>query len=138
MAQVPLRASGAVAATVLAILTLGMFYVLQDYGPASSIRRFHAALAEKNLGELQAVTIDKIDTPDAVRFLHFLYPAVKDKIPYTVAREDGTSKQVEAAVVYSLPNGQRSAMIWVVVRDRKIWKVDISKTLTLVESSRGF
>lgn len=122
--------SGIVAA-IVAVITLGTFYILQDYGPASAIRRFHEAIFNNDVGELQQVTYDKINSP-AVRELITAVNSIGEPASHPqVARMDRQVGEVRAAVVYTYPNNLRTARVWVVEKHDKLWQVNAEKTVAI-------
>src|SRR5687767_10393182 len=48
----PSRNHGWTASALLAVLTIAVFFVLQNYGPESAVRRFHDALLRRDGREL--------------------------------------------------------------------------------------
>src|SRR5688572_14875696 len=49
--------SSLIAAIVLALLTGGVFWVLQDYGPESALRKFHRSAINREWRELEGVVM---------------------------------------------------------------------------------
>ncbi len=124
--------SAIIAAVVLALGTVTVFWVLQDYGPQSAIRRFHLAVAENNSVDMQQVVAQPVtssDVQELIRGVVFL----TSNGPYQIARMDRQPREVAAAAVYSLPGGQRQVLIWVVVKDHRLWRVDATRTLDLLK-----
>lgn len=125
------------AAAVLALITLGVFSVLQDYGPESAIRRFHAAVMQEDAIELQTVTEQNVRTP-AVRELAGQVHSFLTQGNYQLLRMERSPLQVRAAVVYtSRLTHEQFPMIWVVEQRNHVWRVDANKTLTILHDSLG-
>lgn len=125
------------AAAVLALITLGVFAVLQDYGPESAIRRFHAAVMQDDPIELQSVTEQNVRTP-AVRELAVQVRSFLSTGSYQLLRMERSPAQVRAAVVYtSRTTHEQFPMIWIVEQRNHVWRVDANKTLTILHDSLG-
>lgn len=121
----------------MALITLAVFSTLQDYGPESAIRRFHAAIASDDGPELQQVTEQSIQAPQ-VRYLATWVRLLQQQgYRYQLMRMDRSPTQVRAAVVYTAGNIVRP-MIWVVEKKGHTWKVDAVKTDTILRDSLGF
>jgi hypothetical protein len=127
-----LWASGAAAA--LALVTVGVFYRLQDYGPESAIRRFHTDVMNHNRADLQRVTLQQIDTDRAV-FLEqrIVQGFLGQGATYQLLRMDRSPDQVRAAVVYRTKDGENWPFIWVVEKTDRNWRVNVDKTVTVAQ-----
>jgi hypothetical protein len=126
------RVPSAVAAGVLAVLTLAVFYVLQDYGPASAIRRFDAALLSNDAAGVQQVIDSPIGDPDLALIVDRLRPYLTQSSSPEVARIDRQQGRVRIAVVYPLQNKDRFAMIWVVDKKGPLWKINTKLTAAVI------
>ena len=126
------------AATLLACLTVGVFYQLQDYGPESAIRRFNELSLNDNDEGLKMVIAENAQVSSVV----FLKQKLKEWYQYgatmQLAQMERTDNEVRAAVLFTIPPqpdyplGTQWAMIWVVVRRGKSWLVDANKTATIL------
>jgi hypothetical protein len=125
------------AAGVLALLTIAVFYSLQDYGPESAIRRFHAAIVRGDREELQRVTEQKLDSQNVARLAVQVQAFMQEGFRYQLLRMQRSPSQVRAAVVYTAPDHQVFPMIWVVEKTGRVWKVDADKTATIMRDSLG-
>jgi hypothetical protein len=128
--------SAYLAAAALAVVTLFVFGTLQDYGPESAIRRFHHAIATNNLDELQQVT-EQPATSSNVRQIVQTAAIVAQGVPYRIMKMDRSSNEVRAAVVYTLPYGRQAAVVFVVDKEGRSWKIDADKTVTVLKDSLG-
>lgn len=117
------------AAALLGILTLGVFYVLQDYGPESSLRKFHRAAVNRNLREISEV-IAKGSNPESVRVLaKMVYDYAHAGARYQLLHVKRENKRVVAEVAYVLPGRPVVfPVLWVVEKEPDGWKVDINET----------
>jgi HAMP domain-containing protein len=123
------------AALALAFVTLSVFYVLQDYGPESAIRRFHRAVQKGDLGDLQRVTEQPIDSKSVGDLYRWVQEMNRYGARYQLLRVERQprSREVYAALVYVLPNGETYATVWVVEKQREAWRVDAARTMTIIE-----
>lgn len=131
------RGWGYAAAATLSLLTLGVFYVLQDYGPESAIRRFHDAVLKRDPVELQRVTDEDVRS-QSVQQLITQVGAFMRSGSYQLLRMERSATQVQAAVVYRA-RGSRDVfpMIWVVEKRGGLWKVNADKTMTILRDNLG-
>jgi hypothetical protein len=134
---------------VLISLVLGVFFSLQNYGPQSTVRKFHAtlkrmydsqtsgqALKKADWEELQSLMIDDIGTSEtmsvgspagmAIRFVYTQYQANNS---FRLIRTTRREREVIAAVAYGR-SGQ-PPIAWVVVKPvgSRQWKISAQKTL---------
>lgn len=131
------RIWGYAAASVLATITLGVFYVLQDYGPESAIRRYHQAILKQDRLDLQRVSVQEIDSENS-RLLAREVGGFLAIGNYQLVRMERTPGEVRAGVVYR-PRGTQDVfpMIWIVEKKGGVWKVNVDKTLTILRDSLG-
>ena len=126
---------GLVTASILAVLTLGAFYILQEYGPVSAVRRFHMALARGDKASEQQV-IDEPVKDESVQYLEKIVGGlIGQGVQPQLARMDSQGDQDDVAVVYHLPDGGTLAIIWIVERKKSIWKIDAHSTATALYQS---
>lgn len=114
------------ASIALAAVTLGVFGVLQNYGPESAVRRFHHAVATGDPKEL-AETIVGDTRSSSVTDLGTIVHAFLLENPqgFHIVQQSRTDKQVEILALYG--SGRR--IVWVVVKARDRWRVDPYLTL---------
>ncbi|MGV3614879.1 MAG: hypothetical protein ACO1SV_06050 [Fimbriimonas sp.] len=120
------------AAALLATVTLGVFYVLQDYGPESAIRRFHRAVQARDSGELARVTEQPIDSPEVQELIRWVDQTSRFGARYQLLRVERQRREVYAALDYTAPNGENYATVWVVEKKGETWKVDAVRTVTIL------
>ena len=119
---------GRLAAGVLAALTLGAFYILQDYGPVSAVRRFHTALARKDLAAIQQVVEEPVKDESVQYLFSELAPKLQEGVQPQLARTDRQGDQDDVVVVYNLPEGSALAIVWIVDRRGSLWKINARLT----------
>ncbi len=155
------RALSYLSAGLLAAVTLFVFFVLQNYGPESAVRRFHAAVSRVKVSpdgrydmpysaaeELQRVTMQRIGTASVgylVRFTSERFAAGGTFQIVRVERGTENSNQMLAAVVYRIPGYLPDAAIWVVEQPRdgegmrsSDWKVNADGTANAIRDHLGF
>ena len=124
-------------AAVLSLITLTVFFVLQDYGPESTVRRFHQATVSRDDTELRRVTAQDLDYPSVSYLRQSVYNAVvRNRASVrlgNVAREPG---RAVAEVDYLSPFGS-ATILWVVVETKAGWKIDADQTLSLLSNLSG-
>ena len=127
-----------VSAAVLASLTVGVFYQLQDYGPESAIRRFNELSINDNDEGLKTVIADNAQLHSIFFLKQKLKEWYQDGATMQLAQMERSENEVRAAVLFTIPAepdyplGTQWAMIWVVVRRGKSWLVDVNKTATIL------
>jgi hypothetical protein len=121
------------AASVLAVITLGVFFRLQDYGPESAIRRFHNDVLNDDSSDLQRVTVQSIGDQRVRRLVSLVHNLLVDGRRYQLVGMDRTPDQVRAAVIYRIPRREDRAIVWVVERSDGGWRVNADKTITILE-----
>jgi hypothetical protein len=124
-----------VVSATLALVTLFVFGVLQDYGPEATIRRFHQAALEGNSREVAYLS----HRPSAIRGTGVTTSTVMAEAVrglmgsdvrlqlYAVSRRSN-----RAAAVVTYLNARRQmevALIWIVVRSDGVWRIDTDATV---------
>ena len=116
-------------AAALGALTLSTFFVLQDYGPESAIRRFHQAIAERDLQELAKVTEQEINTNAVAQLVWRVRSIDPTAQNYRLLRTDRSSREVRVEVGYRTPPGYVVVLPWIVQKTGSAWRVDAIETL---------
>lgn len=124
----PVRASSLVPAIALAVLTLAVFWVLQDYGPESAIRRFHDAVLSRDALALAQVTEDDLNDLPTQRLIQNVLLLGEKGATYRILGMQRETRRVAAEVQYNLPDGKSGRTIWIVVKRNRVWKVEASET----------
>ncbi len=124
----PLSVGSVLASGALALVVMLVFFVLQDYGPESAVRRFHEAIVRHDNETLKRVTKGSLETEVAQFELTAVEQVLKAGARYQLVRTDHRAGWVGAEVVYRSPNGQTGTIYWVVVKDGPTWKVDPEAT----------
>ena len=127
-----------VAAVLLAAVTLGVFSVLQDYGPESAIRRFHHAVQVGDLNELQRVTKQDLREGSPAKLTAWVSNIIHAGARYRLLRVERQPTEVYAALEYVLPNGESYPTVWIVEKERTAgssWKVDAKLTYQVLQDN---
>jgi uncharacterized UPF0160 family protein len=120
--------ASAFAAATLGIVTLLVFSLLQDYGPESAIRQFHEAVRENDDQLLASVTFEDMSDPNVQLLKRQVQDLEEQGARYSVYSVDRHPTYVEADVQYQGPGGQQITVVWVVRKDRRIWRVSAIQT----------
>ena len=152
---------GRLAAAVLAVITLVAFFILQDYGPVSAVRRFHEALRRSNLpavqqalasgdaaafiqrlgsgnaATIQQVSEEPVGDPSVQYMALHLSPLILQGIQPQLAKTEREGERDDVVVVYHLPNGEMLAIVWIVDRKGSIWKINAQETAEALYESLG-
>lgn len=115
-------------AAALAVVTIFAFYVFQDFGPQSVIRRFHIDVAREDWKDINLIT--KEDMPRETRaMVRFVQQMVINNASYEIVSLRRLHREVLAAVEYRLPNGAGVGVVWHVSQTSSDWRVDCKATL---------
>lgn len=128
MSGIRRQTSSAIAAAALAVITIFVFWVLQDYGPESAIRRFHDAVLNRDPVALAQVTAEALNDPNVVHLEQNVVQLAQAGANYRILRMDRGPRRVAAEVQYSLPDGRTGTTMWVVVKQNRVWRVEASET----------
>lgn len=130
------RTSSLAAAGVLAALTLVVFYLLQNFGPESAIRRFHHGAGRGDLSEMARATLED-PSSDSFRFLaeivrEYGRRGAQVRLGHV---ERGLGRAI-ATVDYVMP-ADYYTMIWVVDKKPAGWFVNTTETVRVLAGSMG-
>ena len=139
-------------AFLLGSLVLFTYATLQNYGPESTLRKFHSAIRKINQGQqhtkgisksdwadLQATLMEDIGTsldtadPQARQAIGQVASYLQAGYTYSLAKMDRSHvREVRIAVLYEKSNQPTISMVWIV--DKPIggreWKISARKTLS--------
>jgi hypothetical protein len=122
--------SAVISSIALAALTLGTFWILREYGPASTLRRFHVAVLSGSERDI-ADAVTSQSSPLAVRLLaRLVFERARLEGRYQLAGvEPHGEGRVIAEVNYLFPNrGMMVTMLWVVDREAGRWRINADET----------
>lgn len=135
------RKSSAIAAGLLAAVTLGVFGVLRDYGPESALRRFHLAAIENDDRMLQRVSKQDIRSREVglLRSLVVKYVQSGARISMGHVSEETRQDRVDGRIVnvpsvvtevrYHTNQGPYNNIFWVLDHDPAGWTVNAVETV---------
>ena len=130
MLRAKVRPESWFAAAILAVLTITVFERLRDFGPASAVRRFHAAVYRGEIHEIEAVTVEPRTNPKEHQLeLNVLTDLANSNLHYEVARMDLAGNEVRAAVLYYGGTGSLHPVVFGLERDGQSWKVSAERTI---------
>jgi hypothetical protein len=131
----PQNISSYLAAAALALVTIFTFYVFQDFGPQSVIRRFHMAVAHGDQETIDRITndptADKSYTKYVTAFVSRIMNSDKD-VTFQISdirRSKKDRNKVQVAITYQIKNRMTGAL-WYVDQGRHDWKIDAMTTET--------
>lgn len=125
-------------ALCLGILTFSVFFVLQDYGPESALRKFHRAAVNRNLSEVLEVVAQDADRGYVEGLAGMVFDYARAGARYQLLHVKRENKRVVAEVAYVIPNRPVSyPVLWVVEKARDGWKVDVNETVKIRQQTYG-
>ena len=138
-------------AIVLGCLVLFTIGTLQNYGPESTLRKFHSSLHNIFVSQLNKTGIpindwnvlrntiqEDIGMPggsgdqNALVLINSVLTQYSSGATYTLARTDRHTGEVRIAVLYGIAQQAPTPMVWVVDKasDSREWKISARKTLS--------
>lgn len=137
MKKVASRSASWAAAATLSVFTLGVFYLLQDYGPQSVLRRFHHGVRTGDLQEIQGTIEQPLDDPNVREIVPAVHQFLLYGEPTTVGMERDLRRgaaQVNVVDMYEGPAGERKfPIVWVVEKRDRLWRINVDKTATILK-----
>jgi hypothetical protein len=141
-------------AAALASLTLFVFWALQNYGPESTVRRFHTVVSRictylppdqpydprflkpQDLAELAALTGNAQNTESLASLIDGITrPMIYAKTSYSIPLTDyKTNRQTLVVVMYRSPAGGQNSAVFVVGKPKRTWIIDSKWTALLLRS----
>ena len=122
--------TGLVAALLLALLTVAVFWVLQDYGPESALRKFHRAAVNHNRRELLETVAPNSYRQNVEALAYTVDSYARSGARYQLKNVERENKRVWAEVAYLFPNRPIEFHIfWEVEKVPGGWKVNVNDTM---------
>ena len=118
-----------IAALVLALLTGGVFWVLQDYGPESALRKFHRASINHEWRDLGEVVMSGSYRQNVEVLANMVETYARLGARYQLQQVRRQNGKVLARVEYVFPNGRRDPVFWVVDKAKDGWRVNVNETM---------
>lgn len=128
--------AGILPAGILAILTLFVFTTLRNFGPASTVRRFHLALEEGKFDELPQYWSGSLRSEGSVELLTFVANQIRMGSDYRIEQREQREGAVFVYVTYGRGR-MRAPMLWVVERSTQDgkWRINADRTYYLLRSA---
>ena len=141
-------------AILLGILVLFTYFTLQNYGPESTLRKFHSALIRIDQAQAAGKKIPKADwndlrstlvedlgdvegTGDAEAYgaIRQVNELLLSGYTYSLAKMDRLTREVRIAVTYEKPKLPPIQMVWIVDKSYggREWKISARKTLSAMD-----
>ena len=129
MSRLGIPALGWLTAILLSLVTLFVFGTLRNYGPDSTVRKFHeAAIADDSQAAANLATpnFDSASTQELWSFLKGLM--ANGSTEYEIAQNQRQANKSAIVVRYRSPYGDQRSLIWVVIRQQGRWVIDTKET----------
>jgi hypothetical protein len=126
---------GILPAGILAIVTVATFARLQDYGPQSTVRRFHQAIAIRDVNELQRVVREPVASAPVATLVSGVSRLLINGSP-VLAGSKQTNGEERLLMTYRDDLGNAFPIVFFVERNRtdRNWKINASKTSVAFEN----
>lgn len=125
------------AAGVLALITLFVFWTLRDYGPQSTLRRFNQALFSQDAQALAQVIDEPINSPKVTRLVWALKTLGVADIPRIARMDETQPNEVTAALYYHNVYGGVIGAVFIVRKSGHAWHIDVEKSLAALNRTYG-
>jgi hypothetical protein len=139
MAHPTNRHQGWPAAALLAVLTLSVFFLLQNYGPESTVRRYHEAVAKGDRVTQDQLIEETPDNPAAVQLSSLLTGIRRVADGYRPVNMDRKPGSVLLEVAYIRGNGIMARLPWIVHKRPgwNRWRISATDTLRWLHYYQG-
>jgi hypothetical protein len=133
-------AAGIFASVLLSLLTLSVFYVLQDFGPESAIRKFNQAILDGDRNAEERASSQSLDGQEE-QWLHTtvqrnLQAGGRLRLWQLDRHVDHPPSYVVAHVDYVFSNGSLP-FIFIVTYENHVWRVNPEATLAILRQLQG-
>lgn len=121
--------AGILAASLLSLLTLSIFYRFQYYGPESALRIFNDAILGDDKQRLRSVTAEGVDDPNVQKLLLLTSEYLRNGARLRLDQMDlSVPRRATAYVTYVLPNRRQYGLIIVITKENRVWKINADQT----------
>ena len=138
-------------AFLLGVLVLFTYFTLQNYGPESTLRKFHTAIRNISQSHTEKKGISKADwsdlrstltedlgdlngtgDSDALVAIQRVKDLLQSGYTYSLAKMDRHPREVHIAVVYEKRKLPQITLVWIVDKPfgGREWKISARKTLS--------
>jgi len=137
------------AAAALALVTIFTFYVFQNFGPQSAIRRFLMDVASGHVADLDQVSLystEPHNSPEeeegryaTMQLAQEVASCVRRNASYEIVSLKSLhgGHEVAATVEFRFPNGYSIYPVWHVVQTQSDWRIDSVATMGRSNVSGG-
>ncbi len=127
------------ASALLAVLTVFVFSTLRNYGPDTAVRRYHQALLEQDLNEVQRYTVGSVQSSSSRALINEVLPILIQGGSFQIGRRTAQKdpRIVFTEVMYTRRDRQKIGMVFVAERTELGWKVNADKTLYVLVKALG-
>lgn len=139
------------AAAALALVTVFSFYVFQDFGPQSVLRRFHIDVARRDYADINRISTRSLK-PEEVQALQqrngffrgwgpsgyicsFVLLQIANDASYEILYLKRLHGEVLATVEYRWPNGNEFAVVYHVQQTDRDWRIESDETAKAISDS---
>ncbi len=129
MAKLGIPTLGWLTSILLSLVTLFVFGSLQDYGPDSTVQKFHRAAAARDAesaNRLVAPDFDSSSTQELWATLVWLM--ANGRTEYAITHYQREANKAGIVVRYRLPSGEMRTLVWDVDRTDGKWVIDTRQT----------
>lgn len=129
MAKLGIPTLGWLTSILLSLITLFVFGSLQNYGPDSTVQKFHKAAAEGNRdGAAQLVSPDFDSSSTQELWMTLVGLMANGRTEYSITHHQRKANQEVIVVRYRLPNNEVRTLMWDVDRLDGKWVIDTRET----------
>ncbi|HLK16134.1 MAG TPA: hypothetical protein VKT78_15120 [Fimbriimonadaceae bacterium] len=127
---------GLLASILLALLTISVFYVLQDYGPESAVRKYNEGVLTGDLAAVNQISTQPVDPNDADWLRAYVQSFLRTGGRLRLMNMDRTPDRSVAYVEYVEPEPPSIQFLFVVRKQNHIWRISPTETRRVIESFR--
>jgi len=131
------RRPGTWGAVLLTLLTVTVFFLFQNYGPESAVRRFQEAVAAKDPREVTDICVTGASQPTIARLAGWIEQLQNDGAVTVIRGMDRQPTLVLIQTVSELHDGRGVAITWVVKKQTDGWKIDPEGTVNYWRHALG-
>ncbi|MFY9233571.1 MAG: hypothetical protein WAO58_03835 [Fimbriimonadaceae bacterium] len=126
--------SGWAAAALLGALTLAVFFILQNYGPESAVRRLHEAILRQDPGVFSQVVQEPLGSEPSQAVAAILVRLVPAADSYKLVTMDRQVSEARLGMAYLRRGRLIGSILWVVdKRGSRTWRINATKTIALMQ-----
>jgi hypothetical protein len=129
MARFGVPMLGWLTSILLSLVTLFVFFTLQNYGPDSTVRKFHLAARELDRDEAATLVYPDFDSSSTQELWTLVAGLLANgRTDFEITHFQRKANQAAIVVRYRFPNGEQRTLIWLVNRIEGKWRIDTRET----------